>query len=320
MSISDVTGLGGKQYRCVVTGACGLPATSAAVTLTVNSLVAITSQPTAPAAICAGIGIQTMTVAATGTGLTYRWYENGIACTNDAIHSGSTASTMTLTNSTALMNGYQYYCIITGTCAPAITSNTITLTVNSPATITVAPTAQSVCAYAANSLYLNTTNFAVTAVGAASYQWQANPGSGYVNANSAYYTNDATAILAVTNPIGSMTGTMYRCLLTTAAGCTSYTTPVAMTVNPLPTEPTWVIGTSATADSVKTCIGSLNMTLNATQGANVTYSLLNWPSLTPAVAPVTGNSGMRTWLNVATGTYVYENYNTTTGCGVIQKH
>ena len=317
MSLSDVTGLGGAVYYCVVTGACGSPATSTNATLTVNSLVAITGQPTAPAATCAGAGVQTMSVVATGTSLTYQWYENGIACVNDAIRSGSTAATFILTNATALMSGYQYYCIVTGTCVPAVTSNTITITVNAQATVLVAPTAQSVCAWATNSLYLNTTNFSVTTAGSDTYQWQANPGSGWVNATGAYYTNDTTATMTVTNPISSMTGTQYRVQMTTAASCVSYTTPVSMTVNPLPTQPTWLIANSA-ADSVNFCAGGVTMTLNATQGATTTYTLQDWPGLTPVGGPVTGNNGLRTWLNIPAGQYVFENYDTTTGCGIRQ--
>jgi hypothetical protein len=46
---------------------------SASVTINVNQLPAITTQPTAPAApVCPGFNT-TFTVAATGTGLTYQW-------------------------------------------------------------------------------------------------------------------------------------------------------------------------------------------------------------------------------------------------------
>jgi len=317
LNISDVTGLSGKQYSCVVTGACGSPVTSNAATLTVNTLPAITTQPTAPAATCAGTGTQTITVAASGTGLTYQWYENGFACTNDAIHSGSTAATLTLTNAPATYNGYQYYCIVTGTCAPAVTSNTITITVNPQATVTVAPTAQQVCAWATNSLYLNTVNFSVTTAGPDTYQWQANPGSGWANATGGVYTNDNTNTLTVTNPLFAMNGTQMRVQMTTGAGCVSYTTPVTMTVNPLPTQPTWLIANSP-ADTVNYCAGGVTMTLNPTQGSNVNYTLQDWPGLTPVGGPQTGNNALRTWLGIPAGQYVFEILNATTGCGIRQ--
>jgi fibronectin-binding autotransporter adhesin len=77
----------------------------------------------------------TFTVAATGSGtLTYQWQVNktGTFVNVDAGGAdgtgGTTASFTTVTTTTA-MNGYQYQCVITGSCTPSVTTTPVTLTV-----------------------------------------------------------------------------------------------------------------------------------------------------------------------------------------------
>src|ERR1019366_1420159 len=64
------------SYDCVVSGACGLPVTSQAATLAVNSPPSITGQPSG-ATKNLGHSV-TFSVAATGTGLTYQWRKGGV--------------------------------------------------------------------------------------------------------------------------------------------------------------------------------------------------------------------------------------------------
>ena len=95
----------------------------------------ITGQPASPAAICSGNGSPTFTVAATGSNLTYKWQEwAGVSwnnITDGGIYSGSTGTTLTLTNPTNTLNGYKYRCNITsdGSCTVPTDGNA-TLTVN----------------------------------------------------------------------------------------------------------------------------------------------------------------------------------------------
>jgi hypothetical protein len=57
-------------------------------------------------------------------------------------------------------------------------------------------------------------NFSVTAIDAASYQWQVNTGSGFNNiSNGATYSNTTTATLTVLNPTLAMNGYDYRCII-----------------------------------------------------------------------------------------------------------
>ena len=103
-----------------------------AATGIVNALPAIGTQPT-PQTVCANANA-TFTVAATGSGLTYQWQEKvGAAAfaniTNGGVYGGATSATLTLTNPAAAMSTNQYQCIISGTCAPAVTSTAVALTV-----------------------------------------------------------------------------------------------------------------------------------------------------------------------------------------------
>src|SRR5690606_28838267 len=88
------------KYRCVVSGVCapGL-VISGDATLTVNSNVVINTQPLATT-ICSG-GNTSLSVAATGTGISYQWYTyNGttfVPVTNTGVHSGATSATLNIT-------------------------------------------------------------------------------------------------------------------------------------------------------------------------------------------------------------------------------
>jgi hypothetical protein len=123
--------MNGYQYRVIVTGGCGSPVTSNAVTIVVRANPVITVQPVAPAAVCESSGNQVMSVTATGYTLSYQWQEYQGAVWNNVvnggIYSGATTSSLTLTNPTLVMNGYQYRVIVTGGCGSPVTSNAVTI-------------------------------------------------------------------------------------------------------------------------------------------------------------------------------------------------
>ena len=142
---------------------------TAAVTVN-NSSPAINTQPTNPAATCSGSGIQTITVAANGTGLTYSWRKAGVAVTNGGVISGQGTATLTLTNPVAVNTG-SYDVVISGTCSPSVTSNAVTVSLVTATAITTAaaPVSQTVLI---NSI---PTNLTLTAAGnSLSYQWYSN--------------------------------------------------------------------------------------------------------------------------------------------------
>lgn len=104
------------------TGTC-LGTESKSFTITVNARPAITSQPSSNAQVlCTGGTITPLSVTATGTGLSYQWYSNTTASTTGGTLI-STATSASYTPSNATAGILYYYCVVSGVCSPAVTSN-----------------------------------------------------------------------------------------------------------------------------------------------------------------------------------------------------
>ena len=106
------------------TGACNAATNS--MVITINQAPSITTQPSAPSLICENGGVYTMTVAASGTNLTYQWRKNGTPLTNTAPFSNVTSATLTITNP-SIADGNQLYDVVVsnGSCSPATSSGVI---------------------------------------------------------------------------------------------------------------------------------------------------------------------------------------------------
>ena len=98
-----------------------------------------------------------LSLTATGTGITYQWYSN-VANSN----SGGTLIAGATSNSyspvTTTVGTLYYYCIVSGTCTPAVTSNVSgAIVVDAPPAITVQPstTNQTDCLGAASTAFQN---------------------------------------------------------------------------------------------------------------------------------------------------------------------
>ncbi len=124
----SLTGLDPGTYN-LTTSLKGCTQTGSWIVNATNTVPAITTQPTAPAATCSGAGTQSMTVVATGTGLTYIWKKAGVDVVNGGVIGGQGTATLTLTNPLVGDAG-SYTVVVSGTCTPAITSNPITVTVH----------------------------------------------------------------------------------------------------------------------------------------------------------------------------------------------
>src|SRR5450432_4663681 len=164
-------------YRRNVT-ACGAgsTATSNFITITVNPLTAITTQPANPTA-CAN-GSTLISVVATGA-TNYIWQVNPgtgfVNVVNGAPYSGATTATLTINPVPVAMNGYIYRVIVSGGCLPSQTSNSVTLTVATNPVITTQPANTSVCAG-------SNANFSINASGSGlTYQWQIKVGAVFNN-------------------------------------------------------------------------------------------------------------------------------------------
>ncbi len=162
LSVSNTTGSeSGNQYHAVAINAVGT-ATSKAATLTVN----------VPPAITSVSGNQTVTVGksatfsvtATGTGLKYQWQLNGKNIT------GATSATYTIAK-VALTNAGTYDVVVSNAQGSKTSAN-ITLTVQSPPTITTQPKAAT--AKAGTMATFTVVASGPSNSGALSYQWTFN--------------------------------------------------------------------------------------------------------------------------------------------------
>jgi hypothetical protein len=115
------------------------------VTITVNPKTRITTEPISPAAVCAGTGSPTLTVAGSGTGtLLYQWYDGATLLTDVAPFSGVTTATLMVTNPPYALNGKVYTVKITSDCGFATSNGAAVLTVYPLPVITITSN-QTIC-------------------------------------------------------------------------------------------------------------------------------------------------------------------------------
>ncbi len=119
---------------------------------------------------------------------------------------------------------------VTACTSPA---RTVVVTVNQPVSITADPVNAAVCTD-------KVTSFSVTATGTTpTYRWQVSTDNGNIFnnvSNGGVYAGAATATLTITAPPVSMSGYLYRAIVSGAAPCGPDTSAQRLlTVNPLPT-------------------------------------------------------------------------------------
>ena len=227
---------------------------TATVNVTVNQLPAITTQPT-PAAqtICPGFNV-TYSVAATGTGLTYQWMQGTTNLTNTVQISGATTNTLTIANVNAANSG-SYTVVVSGACAPAVTSTPAVLTVATAPVISTQPANVTVCAGA-------NASFTVANVGSSPlptiYQWQVSTDAG-VTWTNLLTGGSFTPTFTITGTTTALNNNRYRVLVTNNCGQTTTSAAAILTVNVLPT-------VTATALPARICISD---TLVALSGSPV---------------------------------------------------
>jgi hypothetical protein len=213
--------MNGNQYHAVFTNASGSVTTTAA-SLTVNFPPTITLQPSNQT-VTEG---QAASFTATANGSpapTVQWQVS----TNGGTFSdvpGASSTTLTLTNTTASMNGNQYHAVFTNV-SGNITTTAATLTVNVAPLITLQPSNQTVTAG-------QTATFTATATATPSptVQWQ-------VSTNGGTFSDVAGAsstTLSLTSTTASMNGNQYHAVFTNDSGNVT-TTAATLTVNFPPT-------------------------------------------------------------------------------------
>jgi len=121
-----------NSYHCIVTGTCNTASTNT-LNLTVHARPTITSNPSS-VTVCDSTQYVDFVAAATGTNISYQWQLNTgsawVNISNNATYSGATTAQLRVAMALYAMNGYQYRCVVSGTCSPQATTSVATLNVN----------------------------------------------------------------------------------------------------------------------------------------------------------------------------------------------
>ncbi len=236
LTISNVAGLHGYQYRAkIYTSVCDTVYSNPA-TLSVEGPISVTQNPTNKT-ICDG-GNTTFNAAALNAGavgtLYYQWQVNSgsgwVDLTNTAPYSGVTTTTLTLTGATVALDSNLYRLkIYTGEC-DTIYTNSAMLDIEGPLTITDHPDDVSNCA--GNEVFFS---IAFTngggPISGVNIQWQVNNGSGWTDlADAPPYNGVQTDTLAITNVIG-LDGYQYRAYIKTGQCSAVYSNAATLSVN-----------------------------------------------------------------------------------------
>lgn len=246
------------QYRVVITytGSCSGTLNSTAAVLTVNSAVAITSQP-ANASACAA-GSATFTATATGGTPTYQWQVSTTGCSGTFSNiSGATNASYTVSSVTTGISGYAYQVLVSNGCSSNIASSCATLTVNAALSITQQPAASSVCE-GASATFTTASN-----ITSATYQWQVSTDGGATwtnisGATAASYTIAATTV--------SQNNNQYRAVVTTTGSCAANLNSSAATLSV-----TAAAAITSQPSAITTCPGTNTSFTVATTGNNIGY-------------------------------------------------
>lgn len=228
------TTVGTRYYYCTISGSCGAPVTSNTSAVIVTPITSIATQPAMAQTVCQNAAATRIKVQANGTGtLTYQWYRNATNANSGGTSLGAAAATDSFFPSTTVVGTVYYYCIISGSCGPSVTSNTSSVTITPATTIATHPSVtQTVCQN------FTPTNLSIVAsgTGTVTYQWYSNS----VNNNTS-----GTLISSATNPnytpaTAIAATTFYYCIVNSTCGSLTSTTstvlvnpPVSITTQPL---------------------------------------------------------------------------------------
>jgi gliding motility-associated-like protein len=189
LTIDPVSALdAATDYNVVVSGSCAPNDTSIFVSLTVGTSPTIASEPV-DQSVCIGDSA-TFSVVASGNGLNYQWRKGLVDLVDGANISGATTDTLTIYPVSALDVATDYNVVISGGCAPDVTSVNVSLEIGASTVITTVPVSQTVCEG-------DSVSFIVVASGSnLSYQWR----RGTVNLVNGGNISGATSDTLTINP------------------------------------------------------------------------------------------------------------------------
>ncbi|MCE7863040.1 MAG: hypothetical protein DYG99_05795 [Bacteroidetes bacterium CHB5] len=220
LTINAATVSEAGTYTCIITNPCGNDLVSTAAQLTIATSPSITAK-SANLSLCVDQPA-IMSIAATGSNLTYQWKKNGINLNDAAGISGTKTSELIITKSKQSDAG-NYTCEVSSGCGASQVSGAIVLVVQSVATISQ-PQPEQVC-QGEDAL------FSVFVSGTVqSYQWKKN---GVNLANNTKYSGVLSATLTIKDSQPDDQA-FYTCEIRTSCSTTIASETVQLLVNPTP--------------------------------------------------------------------------------------
>ncbi len=243
----------------------------------------ITLQPTISQTVCSGNSIS-ISIIATGSGLTYQWFKGAIPLSDGGNVSGANSPILTLNPIALIDDGTDYYCEVSGSCSPSVTTNLATIIVHENVSISTQPVAtQSLCTN-------ETAIFSVIASGTGlSYQWY----NGLLPlSDNAFVSGATTQTLSINSLNTSNASTEYYCVISGTSPCNSVTSDYSiLIVNEIP---------SITLEPLITqtvCAGeSISFTVNAT-GGNLNYQWYKGISPLSDIGNISGSNSNTLTIN-----------------------
>jgi hypothetical protein len=241
LTVTNITqAMSGNEFRLTAANFISTANSTAAI-LTVNTPVSITVQPANTTVTAGGSGLFAVTATGTPTP-TYQWQvssDSGFSYGNLSDGggiAGSATANLTVSNTTAAMNQFQYRALVINA-AGTVASSAAVLTVNFAPVITTQPVGLTVVPGVS-------ANFTVAASGnpAPTYQWQVstNGGGNYSNViNGGGFSGSTNATLMISSTTGAMSGDLFQCVATnsvntatSAAALLTVNTPVGIATQP----------------------------------------------------------------------------------------
>lgn len=213
---------GTTTLQYTVTNAAGCSAIVSKTVQVSGTPVSITTAPSNLSA-CAGTSA-VFSVSASGNGLSYQWFKDGVALSNSGNYSGAQTANLTI-SPVASADAAMYTCTVSGPCGSA-TSPGAELTVVEPVVVTTQPSSLHLCTG-------DTATFNITHSGSAtSYQWYNN---GSIITDGGRFSGSTTNTLNIANITTSDASANYYCIVTPFSPCSPVqSTSVSLTVDSPP--------------------------------------------------------------------------------------
>ena len=246
LTINPVSALdAATNYNVIITGNFLPTDTSNNASLTIQVAPSIITQPTNQI-VCAGNNA-TFTVVASGSGLNYQWRKGILNIV------GETSSSITISNITTADVAINYNVIVSGTCAPAVTSNDVSLSLTAAPIISTQTTNQTICVG-------DNVTFTVVANGVGlNYQWR--------NGTTAI-TGATTSTLTINNATTADASTNYNVILSGTCAPNDTSDFITLVVNTCSVDLSVVKTSSSLVPSVGTTVQfTIVVTNNSTQTA-----------------------------------------------------